>query len=235
MNVSGSTLLGMFGLLSGATVKNLTVNGTVVGSKGVNGILAGQIASGTTVENVTVKGSVTGGATDNGGIAGNTLKTTDAQITVKNCVNYADVKTTNSGVATAGGIFGATAVKPQLILIENCKNYGKIESADTFAGGIVGLFRLCSKLDTKITGCYNFGDITAKIQVGGIVGGNRYVVENCYVLETAKINGTEAKDLELDRSATPFVAAIAGRLEGNAAKRIGGGLCDASGNAIGEN
>ena len=234
LNVQGSTLLGMFGVLSAATVKNITVGGTVVATGGVNGILAGQIASGTTVENVTVKGSVIGGATDNGGIAGNTLKTTDAQITISNCKNYANITTKTTSTAAAGGIFGATAVKPQAIIIENCSNYGEIVSTGNFAGGIVGLFRACSGLNTKITGCYNFGNITGALQVGGIVGGNRMVVEDSYVLSTAKINGKAASEYNLDGAASPFVGAITGRLEGGVAKRTGGGLCDAKGVAITE-
>mgnify|MGYP002558078156 FL=1 len=235
INVEGDNYLGMFGVLYGATIKNLTVDGTVVGNKDTVGILAGQIQSGTTIETIIIRGRVTSKSSANtatggvGGIAGNTVAKGDGAINIKDCINYAEINAPFTGSNMAGGIVGAT--NSQLIVIENCKNYGTINATGTFAGGIVGLFRVC-KVDTKVTGCYNFGDINGNLQIGGIVGGNRYVVENCYVLATAKIKGTEAKDLTLDSNASPFVAAIAGRMEGAGAKRTGGGLCDAQGNVI---
>ena len=229
VNVEGNNYLGMFAVLYKATVKNLTLEGNVIGAKGTNGLLAGQVQSGTTIENVTVKGSLTGGAAELGGIAGATYKNGDDIIVIKNCVNYATINAQFTGNNMAGGIVGATV--SQLILIENCTNYGKVSGNGTFDGGIVGLFRQC-KVDTKVTGCHNYGDITGGVQVGGIVGGNRYVVENSYVLATAKINGTEAKDLILDGEADAFIGAITGRLESADAKRIGGGLCDEDGKII---
>ncbi len=235
INVEGDNYLGMFGVLYGATIKNLTVDGTVVGNKDTVGILAGQIQSGTTIETIIIRGRVTSKSSANtatggvGGITGNTVAKGDGAINIKDCINYAEINAPFTGSNMAGGIVGAT--NSQLIVIENCKNYGTINATGTFAGGIVGLFRVC-KVDTKVNGCYNFGDINGNLQIGGIVGGNRYVVENCYVLATAKIKGTEAKDLTLDSNASPFVAAIAGRMEGAGAKRTGGGLCDAQGNVI---
>ena len=235
INVEGDNYLGMFGVLYSATIKNITVDGTVVGNKDTVGILAGQIQSGTTIEKVIIRGRVTSKSSAStatggvGGIAGNTVAKGDGAINIKDCINYAEINAPFTGSNMAGGIVGAT--NSQLIVIENCKNYGTINATGTFAGGIVGLFRVC-KVDTKVTGCYNFGDINGNLQIGGIVGGNRYVVENCYVLATAKIKGTEAKDLTLDSNASPFVAAIAGRMEGTGAKRTGGGLCDAQGNVI---
>lgn len=235
INVEGDNYLGMFGVLYGATIKNLAVDGTVVGNKDTVGILAGQIQSGTTIETIIIRGRVTSKSSANtatggvGGIAGNTVAKGDGAINIKDCINYAEINAPFTGSNMAGGIVGAT--NSQLIVIENCKNYGTINATGTFAGGIVGLFRVC-KVDTKVTGCYNFGDVNGNLQIGGIVGGNRYVVENCYVLATAKIKGTEAKDLTLDSNASPFVAAIAGRMEGAGAKRTGGGLCDAQGNVI---
>ena len=82
-----------------------------------------------------------------------------------------------------------------------------------------------------VSNCYNYGDVTGSIQVGGIVGGNRANIKDSYCYSEAKIKGTAAKDRELDGS-SGFIGAIAGRLEGTAATRTGGGLCDADGNPI---
>lgn len=235
MTLEGDVYLGMFAILKGATVKNLTIEGTVVGTRGVNGLLAGQLQTGTTVENVTVKGSVSGNGSDVGGIAGDTVKTGDGNVVVKNCVNYAEITVTMAkpgDVGAAGGIIGATAAGLETLVI-NCSNYGKVSTTSTFGGGIIGLLRVVSgNKNYKVSGCYNYGDISGAIQVGGIVGGSRDRIENSYTLSTAKINGSAAIDLVLDGEATTFIGAIAGRLETAAAMRTAGGLCDADGKPI---
>ena len=235
MTLEGNTFLGMFAVLKGATVKNFTLEGIVVGERGVNGLLAGQLQTGTTVENVTVKGSVSGGGSDVGGIAGDTVKTGDGNVVVKNCVNYAEITVTMAkpgDVGAAGGIIGATAAGLETLVI-NCSNYGKVSTTSTFGGGIIGLLRVVSgNKNYKVSGCYNYGDISGAIQVGGIVGGSRDRIENSYTLSTAKINGSAAIDLVLDGEATTFIGAIAGRLETAAAMRTAGGLCDADGKPI---
>lgn len=235
MTLEGNDYLGMFAILKGATVKNLTIEGTVVGTRGVNGLLAGQLQGGTLVENVTVKGSVSGGGSDVGGIAGDTVKNGEGNVVVKNCVNYAEITVTMAkpgAVGAAGGIIGATAAGLESLVI-NCSNHGKVSTTSTFGGGIIGLLRVVSgNTNYKVSGCYNYGDISGAIQVGGIVGGSRDRIENSYTLSTAKINGSAAIDLILDGKATTYIGAIVGRLETSAAIRTAGGLCDADGNPI---
>ena len=235
MTLEGNDYLGMFAILKGATVKNLTIEGTVVGTRGVNGLLAGQLQGGTLVENVTVKGSVSGGGSDVGGIAGDTVKNGDGNVVVKNCVNYAEITVTMAkpgDVGAAGGIIGATQAGFETLVI-NCFNRGKVSTTSTFGGGIIGLLRVVSgNTNYKVSGCYNYGDISGAIQVGGIVGGSRDRIENSYTLSTAKINGSAAIDLILDGETATYIGAIVGRLETAAAMRTAGGLCDADGNPI---
>ena len=235
MTLEGNDYLGMFAILKGATVKNLTIEGTVVGTRGVNGLLAGQLQGGTLVENVTVKGSVSGGGSDVGGIAGDTVKNGEGNVVVKNCVNYAEITVTMAkpgDVGAAGGIIGATAAGLETLVI-NCSNHGKVSTTSTFGGGIIGLLRVVSgNTNYKVSGCYNYGDISGAIQVGGIVGGSRDRIENSYTLSTAKISGSAAVDLILDGEAATYIGAIVGRLETTAAMRTAGGLCDADGNPI---
>ena len=135
-------------------------------------------------------------------------------------------------VGAAGGIIGATAAGLESLVI-NCSNHGKVSTTSTFGGGIIGLLRVVSgNTNYKVSGCYNYGDISGAIQVGGIVGGSRDRIENSYTLSTAKINGSAAIDLILDGKATTYIGAIVGRLETSAAIRTAGGLCDADGNPI---
>ena len=185
-------------------------------------MLAGQLQGGTLVENVTVKGSVSGGGSDVGGIAGDTVKNGEGNVVVKNCVNYAEITVTMAkpgAVGAAGGIIGATAAGLESLVI-NCSNHGKVSTTSTFGGGIIGLLRVVSgNTNYKVSGCYNYGDISGAIQVGGIVGGSRDRIENSYTLSTAKINGSAAIDLILDGKATTYIGAIVGRLETSAAIR----------------
>ena len=198
-------------------------------------MLAGQLQGGTLVENVTVKGSVSGGGSDVGGIAGDTVKNGEGNVVVKNCVNYAEITVTMAkpgDVGAAGGIIGATQAGFETLVI-NCFNRGKVSTTSTFGGGIIGLLRVVSgNTNYKVSGCYNYGDISGAIQVGGIVGGSRDRIENSYTLSTAKINGSAAVDLILDGEAAAYIGAIVGRLETTAAMRTAGGLCDADGNPI---
>ena len=231
VNLEGASNLGMFAILSGATVKNLTIEGSIGATGGTNGLLAAQAYCGTLIENVTVKGTVSGGSTDNGGLIGASVKIGSGDVYIKNCVNYANV--TSSGVknntAATGGIIGANAAG-LATYIENCKNYGNISTEGTFAGGMIGLLRVVSgNNNAKVSGCYNFGNVSGGVQVGGIVGGSRDKIADSFTLATALINGTAAADLALDGTATTFIGAVAGRLEGGAASRTNGGLCDENG------
>lgn len=95
--------IGLFGILDGATVKNLTVADAkiAVPQNELAGILCGMLANGSTVSGVSVSGSVSGKA-GVGGIAGRmTLSGT-----IENCENSASV-TAAGGVGNAGGIVGA--------------------------------------------------------------------------------------------------------------------------------
>lgn len=230
VNLEGASNLGMFAILSGATVKNLTIEGSVGATGGTNGLLAAQAYCGTLVENVTVKGTVSGGSTDNGGLIGASVKIGSGDVYIKNCVNYANVTSSGvKGTAATGGIIGANAAG-LATYIENCKNYGNISTEGTFAGGMIGLLRVVSgNNNAKVSGCYNYGKVSGGVQVGGIVGGSRDKIADSFTLATALINGTAAADLALDGTATTFIGAVAGRLEGGAASRTNGGLCDENG------
>lgn len=230
VNLEGASNLGMFAILSGATVKNLTIEGSISATGGTNGLLAAQAYCGTLIENVTVKGTVSGGSTDNGGLIGASVKIGSGDVNIKNCVNYANVTSSGvKGTAATGGIIGANAAG-LATYIENCKNYGNISTEGTFAGGMIGLLRVVSgNNNAKVSGCYNYGKVSGGVQVGGIVGGSRDKIADSFTLSTALINGTAAADLALDGTATTFIGAVAGRLEGGAASRTNGGLCDENG------
>ena len=237
MKVEGASYLGLFGAIK-ATVKDLTVDGEVTGTAGVNGILAGQIQGGSTISGVTTKGSVTGGGSDVGGIAGD-IKLGTGNVTVSDCVNYATITCNASAtVALAGGITGGT--DNIAVIIRNCVNYGKVTSKNNFVGGIAGLFR--KHADSLIENCKNFGNITGKTGTGGIAGGNRGLIKTSYCYKDALLNNKAASTYELvgittqpPTSGTISTGSIIGQLDdknGGSIDKTSCGLCNAEGNAI---
>lgn len=154
--------IGLFGILDGATAKNLTVADTkiAVPQSELAGILCGMLANDSTVSGVSVSGSVSGKA-GVGGIAGRmTLSGT-----IENCENSASV-TAAGGVGNAGGIVGAAyyTTPTGRMAITGCRNSGSISGTDCI-GGIAGLSA------TFVSNCENSGAIAGtSYSVGGIVG-----------------------------------------------------------------
>lgn len=154
--------IGLFGILDGATVKNLTVADAkiAVPQSELAGILCGMLANDSTVSGVSVSGSVSGKA-GVGGIAGR-MTLSGA---IENCENSASV-TAAGGVGNAGGIVGAAyyTTPSGRMSITGCHNSGSISGTDCI-GGIAGLSA------AFVSNCENSGAIAGtSYSVGGIVG-----------------------------------------------------------------
>ena len=125
---------GLFDNLSGATVKNLTLeNVDIDATSNHTGAVAGYVVKSqgkqTVIDNVTVSGTVNGGEYYVGGIIG---ADSNYDTVIKNCVNNADVTAPGQQV---GGIVGYAT---RGTLIDNCTNNGDI-TGGSFVGGIVGM------------------------------------------------------------------------------------------------
>ncbi|MCL2135750.1 MAG: hypothetical protein FWH37_09465 [Candidatus Bathyarchaeota archaeon] len=140
----------------------------------------------------------TGKAAPVGGIVGSVgFPYFDTIVTVKNCVNYADLTAYYKG----GGIVGGTTniylgIKSANIVIENCVNYGDITddcNANYFAygtGGILGAssftqYNPVISMSVTVDVCANYGTINGNLNnAGGIVGyiqqGNSLSISNSY-------------------------------------------------------
>ncbi len=191
---SGKAAAGLFGVLDGGTVKNVTLEVDIDVASNANELAAGCVGLLTNnglVENVTVSGSVKSRETA-AGIVSRVIKSG----TVRNCHNHATI----SGTAhNAGGIVGAAYYDNEGMTIESCTNDGAISG--TYAvGGIAGLsvaeVKNCSNSATitgngtsvggvigeqqnagSITGCSNTGNVVNNTEAygnGGIVGWIRY-------------------------------------------------------------
>lgn len=173
---------GLFGLINGATIQNLKVNGTVSCGKQNNiGGIVGKMQAGT-ISQCSFSGSVTGGYA--GGIVGALNGTS---VTIQNCSNTANINGT-----IAGGILGYWKKKAT---VENCYNTGKIVGSSK-AAGIAGQLN-----NGAIKNCYNVGEISGNGDIGGIYAFCNGTVKKCYYLYPSKeslgtSNATKAEKIE---------------------------------------
>ena len=194
-------VVGLFGCLEGAAVRNLTVDGYVQGCHVVSGI-AGDASANSTIENCrnncrVVSEFVTGRSSSYlyvGGIVGLAKDTT-----IVGCVNTGVVEARgNYNDSRASKAAGIVCTLCGNVIVKNCYNTGEINvTSDKLregtAGGIAG-----SDLSARntVSDCYNLGAVTVSYtgnnveyiaKVGGIMG---YIffpdttVSNCYSVGT---------------------------------------------------
>ena len=150
---------GFFGAVKGATIKNLTVDGTISGAD-VAGIVARM--DGGTVENCVNRAMVTGTRKAAGIVV---ITKGSGEATIQNCKNYGTIQSTGD---RAGGIVNLVQIATEVL---NCKNYGAVTSQATATYGAGGIVAWTDCVAFTISGCVNTANVTAKGAAGGIVGG----------------------------------------------------------------
>ena len=184
VNTGGDEPVGLFGFTGGPKIRNLTVDGCVVGKDWAGGILG--FSHGGVIENCTNNASITVANLDSdrhacvGGIAGVTYAKligcgNTGKITVKNVAQIANV----------GGIVGCQN-NMGLPIIHDCYNTGEVsgEAGILYLGGIAGAIS-----QGVISNCYSTGKLdstgSTTVYLGGIVGlnGALYDLTNNYYLE----------------------------------------------------
>ena len=236
-------VVGLFGCLEGAAVRNLTVDGYVQGCDFVSGI-AGDASANSTIENcrndchvVSKYGADSGSFLYVGGIVGSAADTT-----IAGCVNtgVVEARGSNNFGSVAAGIVGILYGNATVI---NCYNTGEINVTgdklrEGTAGGIAG--KDLSAHNT-VSDCYNVGAVTVEYtgnsdsyiaMVGGIMGKIHYsdtTVSNCYSVGTLKsttgtgtsyiggvvgiTNGTVGNCYYLDSTTTKAVGSVGGTVD----------------------
>jgi hypothetical protein len=185
MRITGSReFSGLFGSLSGATIKNIGLEGTHINTTylfnstafagGINGNAIGII----NISNCYNTGTITvsnGSFARVGGISG----TLSLGSNISNCYNTGNV--TSSDVA--GGISGWGNAT-----INNCYNTGNISGGSGGSGGICGV-------GLSINNCYNTGTVSSNGAAGGISGSfftsDSGSISNCYNVGSVS-SGTSA-------------------------------------------
>ena len=198
-----------FGATDSATIKNLTVAGSVTGNdaagivgKGVNTTLenchnkatitatvkaAGIVASldKGTLKNCTNSGAITTTGTNP---AAGIVAWCNPGATIVDCQNFGAVTVTGSGDSSqAGGICGNLGNNST---VTNCSNSGKISAS--LAGGVAGRAKGAAGKAAQIVSFTNTGEIVASNFAGGVVGDaqNGVTAESCTIKGT--VSGTNA-------------------------------------------
>ena len=161
-----------YGLISGTTevggicgtvlgkVTGCTNYGTVTGTGGVIGGIAGESESGTTISSCTNNGEINGLNTT-GGICGL------ASGTVTDCTNNGIVKAEEWNV---GGIAGRSS---STSAVSKCTNYGDVTCITDCAGGIIGAAQ------ANLSECKNYGTVRGTGRCGGIAYSSTATIDNC--------------------------------------------------------
>ena len=172
---------GLFCYVMNATIKNLTVAGSVTHSSG-DGVAYGGIvgcADSSTIENCTNRCTVTGNWYA-GGIVG---WSTDSDII--GCANFGNISSPSFSGGICGKIGGENDDAGIDATIRDCYNVGMVSG--NYAGGITGQSD-SEDIDILIANCYNVGSLHGSTNTGEIIGDLSgpicTTIDNCYYLPT---------------------------------------------------
>lgn len=141
------------------TISNLTISNATTENQGLFGVFDCSLSDEKRcLSNICVTGSITTSSPYVGGLVGQATN-----IVFQNCENYIAI---NSSSETVGGLVGQADTCDFI----GCTNYADIISTSSSSynlcvGGIAGLIT-----DVTAKYCYNAGDISANMSVGGIFG-----------------------------------------------------------------
>lgn len=166
---------GLFACVNSGTVKNITVEGTVIdnasssasgaGVAGIVGYSTGKVI----IENCVSKVNITSSCENTGGILGYT----NSDSVIRNCINLGNINSSND---FTGGILGFAVGGA---VVYNCANFGTV-SGKSYVGGIVG------KTEGDVSLCYSVGAITASdgdsaaAAIANVTGTDSTFYQYCY-------------------------------------------------------
>lgn len=186
---------GLFASIFGASIKNLTVEGTVVGSSsngtdtGVGGIV-GYSFSQILIENCVSNVNVSSSCENTGGICG---YVNDEDSVIRNCINIGNIE---SGSDKTGGISGNPGI------VYNCANFGAVSGISNVAG-------IAGYAEKDVSLCYNVGAIKASdgaasvAAIANVAGTDTDFYHYCYFKKgtaDAAFNGTSTRPDSFDFS-----------------------------------
>lgn len=181
---------GLFASVYGASIKNLTVEGTVVGSSydgpditGVGGIVGYSFYK-ILIENCVSNVNVSSSCKNTGGICG---FVNDVDSVIRNCINIGNIESKSD---KTGGISG----NPDIVY--NCANFGAVSGKSNVAG-------IAGYTEKDVSLCYNAGKISispsdgasSAAAIANVAGTDTGFYHYCYFKEgtaDAAFKGTSA-------------------------------------------
>lgn len=191
---------GLFGYISAAEIKNLSVKGTIENTNYSGGI-AGIAAKKSTINNCQNYCTISSGSYV-GGILGQKNSGT-----ITNCINWGNITGTGEII---GGITGSNKGE-----LNNCANYGTV-TGNFDVGGLIGI--TTSKTDANLTSCFNYGDIhrTGTGTSGVLCGGDIAIsATNCFYNSSATYPSGVATNGATAKSANDFASGAVAYLLNN--------------------
>ncbi|MGN0488119.1 MAG: GLUG motif-containing protein [Ruminococcus sp.] len=168
-NDASANYVGLFGLLSGGEIKNVSVIDSYFSGSWYVGSVCGYNSG--TITNCHNSGTVNGIGDYVGGVCGHNYTGT-----ITNCYNTGTVGGTGNNV---GGVCGWNSA---ISTITNCYNTGKVNGSSKVGG-------VCGYNGGEITICYNNGTVSGTVdKVGGMCGDNSGEITGCYNIGT--VSGT---------------------------------------------
>ena len=178
--------VGLFGYIDGATVKDLTMAGSVKGGSFTGAFVGYSIGSGY-LQGLVFNGNVSGSNYTGGIVGHNSHPITNVEITgdvsgIKYVGGIAGYTTGSIiGATTTGNVIGTSSYVGGIVgnsnsNISNTTIIGNV-SGTSYLGGICG----CSIGESTISNCRITGDANGTTYVGGIIGdGQSSTITNCY-------------------------------------------------------
>lgn len=169
--------VGLFGYISGAEIKYLTLDNAQATGKNIVGTLIGQ-ASNSTITTCISSGNVTGSGDRSGGLIG-----AGASVTIHDCDSTAVVK----GATMVGGLIGEVLVLTNASALTDC-NAGGAVTGEYAVGGFAGNIDGKSTAITTLQTCNATGAVTGNTHsIGGLVGTNGGYAEIAYSNASGKV------------------------------------------------
>ena len=184
------------GTIETCTVESSTITGTNNSDNQASQSLAGGIAAFNTflgnIKGTIEECEVTGGSVSTVGTVkvssvGGIAATNEG--TVTKCSNSASVTGNNAlPIAQEVSLGSGGVVGSNKHLVEGCSNSGSVTGNGLFTGGVVGYNTTNGTLNGTISASHNTGAVKGEQYVGGVVGNNHTVVEDCY--NTGQVTST---------------------------------------------
>ena len=206
LNRADDTMVGLFGKVSSATLKNITLEGNIKAKTNV-GALAGAVYDNSIIENCINKVDISAGGYV-GGLIGSGYKSD-----VKNCINEGKIEATEGKVGGIGGYFsdGVNEISATPHYISNCKNNGTIISKANNCGGILGSGSII------IEDSVNNGNVQGTMYIGGIAGS----ISNANILNSYNTGFVTGGS----QGSTVYIGGIAGQFYSGSSRKIYTGNC----------